>query len=143
MSCSCGATTDDNEDVIPMYRGDTLEMSVQARRVDPRSGAILPYNLTGAKVWITIKRAVDDGDTAALAQVSTVSSTPVGGSVTIDPAPESGWLDIVVPPAATLALPAVEQWLVYDVQLLDQLGRVKTILKGRIQILPDVTVTEV
>jgi len=138
-TCGCNSGSDDAADVITIYRGDSIEMAVQVKRADPRTGAVLPYNLTSAKVWITIKRDSGDLDTVAIAQVSTTSSSPVGGTVTIASPPESGWVDIVVPSAATVSLPAVEQWLVYDIQVRDQSAIIKTVARGRIRVLPDVT----
>lgn len=122
---------------LTMTRGDTLELDLTVFLGD----GVTPLNLTGAKLWSTIKHDYDDADEDAVSQVSsTGGSVPVGGGVTITDA-VNGLANVKHSPLATSGLDASVQKLVYDVQLKDSLGRVFTIAEGVITVKPDTTQT--
>lgn len=114
-------------------RGDTIKLRSQIFGSDKK-----PLDLTGCKVWFTLKYRVQDSDAAALAQVTTDSSVPVGGGVTILDA-KNGQIGIRVPPAATSGL-ADQTWeLPYDIQVKDPTEDIATAETGTIIIDADVT----
>lgn len=118
-----------------MSRGDTFELDISLKDAD---GAA--WDLTGATVRSTIKKALADTDAVALSQIdSTGASTPTGGSVTVTAA--TGEINLRHPPAATRALEAAATKVYYDVQVELADGRIFTVDWGTIEVIPDVTVT--
>jgi hypothetical protein len=136
MGCTCGSS---DVEAIDVYRGDTIEMTVAIQKTDALYGTVTPYDLTGAKVWCTLKRGTEDHDNVAIAQVSTTGSVPAGGGITIRSPATAGIVDIIVPSAATVGLQPIEQYLLYDVQLKDAGGVIRTVATGKVRVLPDVT----
>lgn len=114
-------------------RGDTIKLTTQ---ILGANGA--PLDLTGAKVWWTMKRSFSDLDASAIAQVTTVSSTPPGGGITVTNAAE-GRIAIKCPAEATSELTAATHEFVYDIQVKDAVGDIATAETGEIKIEPDVT----
>ena len=122
-------------------RGDTIAFTV---RVFADEHGHAPFDLTGAKVWSTLKVQLSDTDAAALSQVSTAGPPPgpgVPGGVVVTDAP-NGRVLVQHPQSATLGLPAAVQRLYVDVQVLDALGRTWTVDWGTVTVEPDVTVTQ-
>lgn len=120
---------------FPLKRGDTLILETSIKNDDGSA-----FDLTGCKVIFTMKRSITDVDFAALAQVSTTSSAPVGGGVVITSPPQNGQCVITVPSAATAGkLPDNEVVLIYDIEVIDTLGRVFTTEDGTVTVDADVT----
>lgn len=88
-------------------------------------------NITGAKVWLTVKRYPTDLDGAAIVQISTVASA--AGVVTILD-PTSAQFDIVH--AAMAAI--VPGTYYYDVQVLLVSGKLRTAARGRFEVLAEI-----
>ena len=95
-----------------------------------RSGTAV--NLTGAKIWFTVKRSVAQTDSAADLQLDT--DTPADISIT-DAA--NGQVTVYLKPSNTESLEG--SWL-YDLQVLLS-GKVTTYAQGKIEFLPNVTRT--
>jgi hypothetical protein len=120
---------------LAIRRGDTLEFAIQVFQTD----GITPFNLTGAEVFSTIKKALSDIDAAAVSRIDSVGgSVPVGGVITIDDA-TNGKATIRHAASATSALTAAQVELFYDVQVVDSIGRVFTVDSGIITVSADVT----
>lgn len=115
-----------------MTRGDTLRLVSTARNAN---GSAL--NLTGYKVWFTVKKNYADPDNIAVHQAS---STDGSADVAIAD-PPSGVIDLRMPALKTYGFPDVAVKLLYDVQIKDALGNVQTAEKGTITVEPDVTIT--
>ncbi len=130
-----------------MTRGDTLTYLLQVL-ANPVTRAVLsqaqglpfppgfaPLDITGGKLWFTLKRTYADPDRAAVAQLS----SPGGGIVLTSPA--SGKATVTVPALVTANFPDGLTRLLYDVQLLDASGNVTTTEGGAYDVSPDVTRT--
>lgn len=115
------------------FRGDTIKLTSQIF-----DSSKVPFNLTGAKVWFTLKRNFSDTDLNAVAQITTTTSFPPGGIVTITDA-INGKIAIKCPPTATLGLIDQTPELIYDIQIMDALGDIMTPETGIIAFTPDVT----
>lgn len=122
-----------------LIRGDTFELDITVYQPDGST----PFDLSGSKVWSTIKRQLSDADAQAVSRVDSVgTSIPTGGSVTISPTPTDGTVNVRHPASCTLGFDPACTSLVYDVQIKDQYDRVFTVDHGTITLEPDVTITE-
>jgi hypothetical protein len=114
-----------------MYRGDSATFDVAV--VDAAGAAL---NLTGTKLWFTVKRWISDLDSRAVVQKT--SDSP--GQVTLaDQTADPGKATIKVLPADTASLGADTTTLVWDVQILDSAGEMHTVADGSLTVKPDVT----
>jgi len=114
-----------------MMRGDTFSFPIAVKTA---TGA--PYNLTGATLWSTVKRAWAEPDSLALARMKTPSS----GIVVTDAV--NGKAIVTMPAAATIDMGDGPVTLVYDVQLRAADGvTITTIEIGTIECWPDATRT--
>ncbi len=129
---------------VEMVRGDTWVHAFQvisdvatgllytARLPNQMPPGAVPLNLTGAKVWLTVKRFASDGDGLALAQLTTTA-----GSVVLT-TPLSGVATATMQPGPTLGFPDMDTELAYDVQVL-LAGATTTVELGTLVVRPDVT----
>jgi len=115
---------------LSMYRGDTLKHSTTLR---DSSG--VAQNLTGWKVWWTVKQYVSDPDNQA---VHFAASDDGSGDIAVSDAP-NGKVAISMPPVKTVAFPDEAVTVVYDIQGKDAGGVVRTFEVGTIIVSPDVT----
>jgi hypothetical protein len=114
-----------------MYRGDSATFDVAV--VDAAGAAL---NLTGTKLWFTVKRWISDLDSHAIVQKTSDSA----GQVTLaDQTADPGKATIKVLPADTASLGADTTTLVWDVQILDGAGEMHTVADGSLTVKPDVT----
>lgn len=119
---------------LNVLRGDSIELSITLFQTD----GITPFDLSGGKVWSSIKKSLSDLDAGAVSRVdSDGGSTPAGGDVTITDAVNG----IVVVRHSTAATETVGigSKLYYDIQVKDSVGRVFTPVYGTICIVADVT----
>jgi hypothetical protein len=120
-----------------MLRGDTLVIDYSVK-TDALSIPTLEsggaFNLTGCKLWFTGKRNVVLADN--LADFS-LTSTPVSGIVIASVV--GGLVRVTLPPTATRLLPDGPMIMLYDLQILDSLGRVTTLEIGELTVSPDIT----
>lgn len=118
----------------PAMRGDTYAFGVVATY--EATGA--PLDLTGAKVWATFKTdlADDDGVLPGF-QLSTTSS-----GVSITAPATSGTIVVTVPPSATASLEDTTLFF-WDVQVRLSDGVTKTVARGTLTFLADVTLAMV
>jgi hypothetical protein len=77
------------EDPCPVVLKDTFKMALKAEWLDGR-----PVDLTGAKIYLTIKAALADVDGSAKYQKNSSANPTI---VTIDPIPVSGRYTISAP----------------------------------------------
>lgn len=109
---------------ISMYRGDTLELVLCAPNM---------IDLTGYSISFTVKK-----NYRSTSPVFSCSTNQNG--ITIDDQQMTpGQYRVLIVPSKTEALPAVTNYLVYDIQLTDALGKVSTIRSGAFIVLPGVT----
>lgn len=113
---------------LSMYRGDTETFKVDIVAVDTG----LPLDLSGLDLRFTAKRKVTDADLDAVI----VKTSGAGIELGIP----TGEALITVDPADTDDL-AKTTTLLWDVQVTDVLGVVKTAATGRLRILADVSRT--
>lgn len=114
-----------------MKRGDTFKLP----DIYAKTSTGVTINLTGAKVWFTVKRAHAQFDTAAVHRADTTDGS---GHVTIADA-ASGRITAKMPAIATVGFADGKQGLVYDVQVKDSAGDIFTVDEGTITVTPDVT----
>ena len=115
-----------------MLRGDTFRLKVHVKN---QYGA--EKNITGSKVWFTVKCRFTDQDALA---VSRADSTDASGDVVITDATR-GYVDVRMQAFKTVTFPDTPVALVYDVQVLDASGDVITVERGLLTVTPDVTRT--
>lgn len=96
----------------------------------------LPADITGGTLRFTAKWNDSDPDASAVIALTSLTS----GGITIDNA-ALGLATIEIPSAATTTLPYSLVNLTYDVQYTTSLGKIKTVMRGGLSILPDVTRT--
>jgi len=116
-----------------LQRGDDVTLTIYVYQADKRT----PQNLTGCSLWFTAKKNLADVDADAAIRKSTV--TPPGG-ITITDIP-GGVAAAPIAPSDTSGLPAEDTRLNYDIQLKGSDGKVKTILRGTIVVVPDTTIS--
>lgn len=119
-------------DDLDVIRGDTFTGSLTITDTD---GSV--YDLTGATVWLTIKRANDrsSDDTDALVKLYWVDGGASSGIAVATPT--SGVIAITIPAASTdLLIPG--QGYRYDVQVL-KAGTVGTPKRGEVNVVFDTT----
>jgi hypothetical protein len=115
-----------------MYRGDTLEVPFQAMSKDETP---VPVDITGAKVWFTVKYNYGDPDSLA---VSAFDSVVDPLNVVITTALQ-GIGKAILPAIATRAFPDGDVTCIYDIQMKTAAGAISTIKSGTILVHPDVT----
>lgn len=113
-----------------MYRGDSFKLKLQV--VDDQGAAV---DLTGAKVWATLKRNMTELDPQGIAQVFSNGTSP---GITF-PQITAGIVLVTFPPACTYYLPDDPVILYYDVQVRLADGTVGTVDLGTVNVIPDVT----
>lgn len=108
-------------------RGDDEIYDVEFKMPDGTT----PLNLTGVQgIWFTAKRSSLDPDADALVQKS------LGSGITVVSAP-AGTATITIDAADTVDIePTV---LVWDAQVKDSLGKIRTAAQGTLKITADVT----
>ena len=116
---------------IRHYRGDnkTLELTVR--------DAIGEVDLTGMKIWFTVKKAVGDPDSMALIKKST-ANVPGGGDEQIK-VTANGKAEIYIVPADTANLILASYDWYYDVQVKTSEDKVYTVKQGTFRLLPEIT----
>jgi len=124
-----------------IYGRDNLSLNLKFVRGDSYSfnAAIIlngqPVDLTGGIVRMTAKWSVSDIDANAVFQLSSATS-----GITITSA-SAGEIRVDIPSSATTSLPAKKVELPFDIQFVNSLGKVFTVLYGTLVIVPDVTIT--
>ena len=109
---------------VKQYLGDTKVITLTLTDQDDQ-----PINLTGATVYLTIKKSARDADTEAVLQKTvTTHSSPTTGETVIN-----------ISPADTRDKKAGKYY--YDIQLTEAEGKVTTINIGRWELLQDITHT--
>ena len=150
--CVDGGTTDDGDPPFPdtypylfstddIYGRDHLSLNLKMVRGDTYkftatiilNGA--PVDLTGGVVTMTAKWALGDSDNNAVFQVSSATS---GITVT---SPTTGEIAVTIASALTEPLPSRKVELPYDIQFVNTLNEVYTVLYGTLLIVPDATIT--
>ncbi|OGX06478.1 MAG: hypothetical protein A2Z88_03410 [Omnitrophica WOR_2 bacterium GWA2_47_8] len=107
------------------YRGDDIDYVFEFI-----NGNGDPIDITGWVLFFTLKKSVNDDDSAALLKIDVAShSDPVNGKS-----------KITIPKESSDDLAGD---YVYDFQYKDSSGRVKTIMSGEIEFIKDVTIRTV
>jgi hypothetical protein len=114
---------------LKMVRGDTFKFNAQIIL----NGA--PVDLTGGTIRMTAKWSTSDEDINAVFQLS----SPASGIV-VTSAP-TGEIAVTIASALTSPLPPKKVELPYDIQFVNSIGEVFTVLYGTLVIVSDVTVT--
>lgn len=91
-------------------------------------------NLTLATVRFVAKQSLSDTD--ANAKISKI--TPTG--VVIHSDPTTGFGEVIIDPADTESLLAVVHNLSYNIQVTESSGRVETVQRGHLIVLPDAAI---
>lgn len=124
-----------------IYGRDNLSLNLKFVRGDSYSfnAAIIlngqPVDLTGGIVRMTAKWSVSDVDADAVFQLSSATS-----GITITSA-TAGEIRVDIPSSATTSLPAKKVELPFDIQFVNSVNSVFTVLYGTLVIVPDVTIT--
>ena len=113
----------------PLHAGDDYDMQFTAENLTPAGTAI---DLTGAKVWFTIKSDPLDDDASALLAVNTADDPT---KITID-TPLSGIFTMRFKAADTAGL---EGLFPYDIQIKLASGKLFTMARGQIEFLANLT----
>ena len=114
--------------MITFYQGNSVDINLSVFRAD--NGAA--FDITGSKIWFTIKSAYTDPDSSALLQVT--SDTSAISFVN----PTMGTAVISLTPASTQSLPTGVA-LRYDVQIKTAANKVYTITVDNVTVMPKVT----
>lgn len=118
----------------PVKRGDTITLKIKVRQPPDISPSGAMQDLTGCKLYATLKLSTDDAD-PGLGQVT----SPASGIV-IDTPATLGTATATFPASVTdgLSTPTEVFW---DVQLKDAAGQIRTVADGTMTVQPDVTRT--
>lgn len=107
---------------IEIIRGDDVALNLHFKDSDG-----VDINITGYKVYFTVKRRLNDSDTAALVKVDvTTHTTPVTGRT-------------VIPLVNTTTDDLAEGTYYYDLQLKDPDGLISSTKRGVFNVIEDVT----
>lgn len=120
---------------IDVTSGDHLTFDVYNTRFNEITQTDEPVNLTGAKIWFTVKRTKRDADVDALILKDSVTN-PTKVRVVGDPL--DGIIRISLDPSDTDSLKGS---LPYDVQVKESDGTITTIIKGYLQVSEDITIS--
>lgn len=114
--------------MTPIIRGDDTTINVQITQTDT-SGVITPFDITGSKVWFTIKKSQDDQDSAAIFQqpVTTHDNAVAGLTHFTITHTQSGFF-------------ALGNYY-YDIQIKLTNGTIFTIIRDNVSIVYDITQT--
>lgn len=115
MSC-CNSTSAD----LTWTRGDSGRLDVVVKQADGTA-----YNLTGATLFLTVKNALTDADSAAVIRKEVTAHDNAAGGLSHF--------------AITTSDNATAATRFYDVQLKDSTGSVYTLFGGLWKVLADVT----
>jgi hypothetical protein len=132
---------------LAMYRGDSKSFTRQVlfnattdeyRTIAPAleqvPSGFAALNLTGWRVWFTVKYHYPDPDQSAVMQLDNLS---LGGIVIATPA--TGVLVATTPPIATRLFPDSDMALVCDLQGKDASANIRTFDSGILVVSPDIT----
>lgn len=115
---------------LTVKRGNTIVLDLVITNPDGSD-----RDITGAKVWFTVKRFKSEPDADALIRKGNAHSSLTGITLT---APATGGVQIVTEPSETDELPDdFRAW--YDVQILETSGRVSTPFEGYLTVAADIT----
>lgn len=109
----------------------TVPLVSPPRRAPKRASA---FNLTGCRVWVSVKRQVPDPDLAAMVELDNLA---LGGVVLTSAL--TGVFSSTAPPATFAGLEDSEVPLRMDVQVKDTNGNIFTVEYGSLVVWPDVT----
>lgn len=112
-----------------MTRGDTHKFRFQVQL-----NGINQDTTTWLKFWFTAKNSIDDLDSAAVMQLT---SDLNGGITAVDAT--IGLYEVEIPIAATSDLANVKTKLFCDIQGKDGSGKIWTLAKGHLTVLPEST----
>lgn len=112
-------------DLSALVRGDDWTLKL----VLTSDNSVL--DITGFTYWFTLKDNIDEADPGDLQVTATPDETGSPSQA------EQGILYIRVPRASTSTLTAKTYY--YDVQQVDDLGNVQTLLIGKVKVVKDVT----
>lgn len=110
------------KDLSPLVRGDdwALKLVITSNNV--------PVDITGYTFWMTLKSDSDMNDPGDL-QVTTAALTPEDAA--------AGIVYIVAAKTITDSLTPANYY--YDIQQVDSLGNVQTLMIGRVRVIKDIT----
>ena len=114
---------------IKMVRGDTYKFDAAIIL----NGA--PVDLTGGTVRMTAKWSLANLDASAVFQLSSATTGIVITSAT------AGEIQVTIASSNTSSLPSKKVELPYDIQFVDSIGAVYTVLYGTLTVVPDATIT--
>lgn len=112
---------------ITLTRGDSRTLSITVLDSDGSAA-----DLTGASIWWTAKRDINDADADAI-----ISKT-VGSGITVTNA-AGGLATVTIAPDDWTDAEDSDKHYVWDLQVKSDTGTVTTVASGRIIITPDVT----
>lgn len=115
-------------DSLTMIRGDTFTFDAQLFRADGRV-----FDITGAKVYFTMKLSAVQPDADSLCQLY----SPSNGVTIIDAL--AGRITVKVPPIATRALQDGNVKCPADIQVIEANGDITTVDMMTITVIPDIT----
>jgi hypothetical protein len=121
---------------LSIVRGDTFLFTITCTRPDSNGVAQL-VDLTGSKIFFTLKYAKADADPGFLQRTSPLSG---GFGINIlDQTSFKGQAQVILAPADTSALTGDITTFYYDVEVVEANGRVSTVLEDTANVLADVT----
>lgn len=131
-TCQCDAECDPDAELgfvihHRISRGESIEIEYELVDVN---GAPVDLNVSGSKIWFTVKDYLEKADSQALWQ-GTLGSGIVQTTI--------GRATVLVAAAATQYLPDGVVKVYYSLRFRDFAGRVATLEKGIFDIEPDVT----
>lgn len=113
-----------------MFKGETFVMDLAIKNSDGSA-----KDLTGAKIYLTVKNQYSEQDSSAVAQLW----SPSNGVVIVGD-PKLGNAEGTIPPIATYGLPGDSDIvLVYDAKVIDGSGNQSICDSGTITVHPAVT----
>jgi hypothetical protein len=115
---------------LPRHRLVIQRADDRVLRFTLRDAGGVPVGLDGASVAFTAKLNIDDTDESAL-----IRKTTAGGGITI---PGDGQVEVRLAAADTAELSATT-FLVWDLEVTDALGEVRTAARGTLRVELDVT----
>ena len=120
-----------NDKVLAVLHPPTAALA----RVMEKAGCEAGFVGTGGVVTMTAKWALGDTDNNAVFQVSSATGGIVLTSAT------AGEISVTIASALTVNLPSRKVELPYDIQFVNSVNEVYTVLYGTLLIVPDATVT--
>lgn len=122
---------------IRVFIGNDRTLTVTANYKDEEGNITGPVDLTGAKVWMTVKQRTGDPDSAAIFMRRNTAAGGDDSEIRVITPATNGQVEVYIVPSNTRGVGAGTYQ--YDIQVITSDGKTYTITRAKITLSDDVT----